>query len=493
MTVSLPHDGVRAFSLGRVDRLAPGVVVCAILLYVALIFVVRLSLSPYLEIDEAQFLGAVDLRFVYGNSHPPLYNWLVRGALEVTGWRWALSVALVKAVLLAATHLFIFDAARRILGTGGGIVALAAAALMPQVSWMSAHTLAHSVLVMAASAGIVHAVVRIAVRPTAGAFIALGLTAGVGMLAKFNIALLIAPLAIALVADPFMRARIRRPAALWAPALFVLLAGPALVASALHFAASTERMEKLYRHSLFAPVDLPLVGIDGLLALLLAILASGGIVLGLILLFGDRMSPLGEITDAVRRTLWRTMGIGLAGFALFIFATDMSAVAERYLTPLMMPLPVLAAISLSTWRWRGILILTGAIAFLAVPVGMAGMVAFDKHRWARPYDAVATEIAASAPVGAITVEGAAEDLAANITLGLRRAGRTAAVVTDRLSAPGPVLVRVWAGHDPLPDDFWPDPVGVCPVATLTPAPPFLNFTKRTMPVTAVIYTAAACG
>ena len=107
-------------------------------------------------------MGAVDLRLVYGNSHPPLYNWLVRGALEATGWNWALSVALVRAALLAATYLLVFDAARRLAGVEGGVLAVAAAALLPQVSWMAAHTLAHSILVMAAAAGVVHALVILA-------------------------------------------------------------------------------------------------------------------------------------------------------------------------------------------------------------------------------------------------------------------------------------------------------------------------------------------
>ncbi|MCF3932166.1 glycosyltransferase family 39 protein [Acuticoccus sp. M5D2P5] len=492
MTATIRFPEAHAFRLPQIDRLAPGTVVAAILLYVAALFVLRLSLSPFLEIDEAQFMGAVDFRLVYDNSHPPLYNWLVRVALDLTGWRWALAVALVKAALLAATHLFIFDAARRLLGTGGGIVALAAAALLPQVSWMSAHTLAHSVLVMAAAAAVVNALVRIAVRPSAPAFALLGLAAGIGAIAKFNMALLLVPLAIAIATDPFMRERFHRTAALLAPLIGLVIATPAWIAAALDFADSTERMEKLYRHNVFEIVDLPVLGIDGVLMLTLAILAWGGVVLALIAAFGETPEHQGEIATSVRRVLWRTIGIGLVLTFVFVLGSDMSAVAERYLTPLLMPLPLLAALALSSWRWRGVLVVAGALAFVAVLFGMVGMVAFDKHRWARPYDAVGAAIAADAPDGRITVASPVPDLAANVTLALRRAGRQAVVEGDRLAEQGPLLVLLWLGHDPLPAGEWEAPGPLCPVATLTPDPKLLNLTGRTMPVTAAIYRRGTC-
>ncbi|MEM6849942.1 MAG: glycosyltransferase family 39 protein, partial [Pseudomonadota bacterium] len=121
-----------------IDRISARTVVAAVVAYVVLLMVLRLSLSPYLEIDEAQFFGQVDFRLVYANSHPPLYNWVLRLVLEATGWSWALSVALVKGVLLAAIHLLVFDTARRIGGVPAGVGALAVAALCPQISWMAA-------------------------------------------------------------------------------------------------------------------------------------------------------------------------------------------------------------------------------------------------------------------------------------------------------------------------------------------------------------------
>ncbi|MBJ3776830.1 glycosyltransferase family 39 protein [Acuticoccus mangrovi] len=472
------------------DRLPAAAVVAAILFYVGLVMAVRLSLSPFLEIDEAQFMGAVDLRLVYGNSHPPLYNWLVRGALELTGWNWPLSVALVKGSLLAATHLLTFDAARRVAGVAGGVVALAAAALMPQVSWMSAHTLAHSVLVMAAAAGVVHATVLIAARPSPAAFAWLGLAAGVGALGKYNIAFLIVPLAVAVAATPAIRRSFATPAAWLAPVVFVLLAGPALVAAALHLGASTERLEKLYVESgLTGALDVPFVGFDGFLSLLLAILASAGLVLAALIVGGRR--PAGEAA-AVERVLTLTLFIGLALAAVGVLAADVHLVRERYLTPLLVTVPLIAALELGRWRWRGLFVAAGVAAFLAVPIGIVAMTMLDKHRFARPYQAVGDAIAAAAPAGRITVASPLPDLAVNTALALRYAGRDAVAEGDRVHPPGTVLVRLWPGHRELPEGVWDEPAGLCEAARLAPDPALRNWTRRTMPVTVRIYTAEAC-
>ncbi|HMF68685.1 MAG TPA: glycosyltransferase family 39 protein, partial [Phyllobacterium sp.] len=128
----------------------------AIVLYILVILVLRLFLSRFMEIDEAQFVGEVDFAWNYGNSHPPLYNWLVRLALELTGWNWVLAVALVRLSLLGLYHWLSFDTARRLGGDRAGVLALTVSALLPQIVWMSIQTTAHTILVISASIGIVH-------------------------------------------------------------------------------------------------------------------------------------------------------------------------------------------------------------------------------------------------------------------------------------------------------------------------------------------------
>ena len=86
-------------NLKKIDRFAARTP-RLILAYMLILIGLRVSLSPFLEIDEAEMVGNTDFRLLYANFHPPLYNWLLRVVLEITSWNWALSCALVKYPLL---------------------------------------------------------------------------------------------------------------------------------------------------------------------------------------------------------------------------------------------------------------------------------------------------------------------------------------------------------------------------------------------------------
>lgn len=454
----------------------PLLIVAAILAYILLITGVRLGLSPFLEIDEAQFVGAVDIRLVYENSHPPLYNWLVRLALEASGGHWSVAVASVRAVLLLATYLLVFDSGRRLGGAVAGTLAVAMLAFMPQISWMSAHTLAHSILVTAAAAGIVNGLVRLSSGPNWSAYLVIGLSCVVGFLAKPNIAVLIAAALLAMLCDRFWWQRLASPWAFLVPALVAALAGPALYAMAQTAAGSTERIAKLYVEGPFAALDIPGLGIDGVLSLVLSALASAGLVLALVVLFGRRRPQLGVEAEAASRLLWRTMFIGLAIWAAGALAADVSLIHERYLSPVLMPLPVLAAVRLMAWRRWPLLAGVAALAFLAVPVGMAAMSAFDQHRFARPYDALAAQILAQTPPGRILVDASRESLAANMSLAFTRAGRPAWVAKDRHAPMTDVTVVLAPGRG----DALPAPPGLCARSAATVSAPIRNVAGRPM-------------
>ena len=121
------------------------------------------------------------------------------------------------------------------------------------------------------------------------------------------------------------------------------------------------------------------------------------------------------------------------------------------------------------------------------------MFLFDTHRFARPYDALAMPIAASAPQGTLEVRSQASDLAANIVVSLRRLGRDAALATDRLAsdrlASRSAIVEIDPASWPMPPQ--PDE-GFCLDVPLEIGAPYDNFTGRMMSVNASIYTPAAC-
>ena len=268
----------RKFSMASLDgppinwsklaRLAPR----AIVLYILAILVLRLFLSRFMEIDEAQFVGEVAFAWNYGNSHPPMYNWLVRLALELTGWNWVLAVALVRLSLLGLYHWLSFDTARRLGGDRAGVLALTASAFLPQIVWMSIQTTAHTILVISASIGIVHAFALLREGKGTRAYIWFGIWAAIGALAKYNFFIFLVSFLIAAVMTPTIRRQLFQRRIWISIAIFIAAFTPVIVASLnAPLAATAGRMHKLAQAiGYLESFDLPRVGIDGLASLLIS-------------------------------------------------------------------------------------------------------------------------------------------------------------------------------------------------------------------------------
>ncbi|MEL6978296.1 MAG: glycosyltransferase family 39 protein [Pseudomonadota bacterium] len=423
--------------------------------YAVALLALRLSLSPFLEIDEAQFVGQVDWRLVYANSHPPLYNWALRGLLEATGWNWPLSTGLLKYALLCAYYLLAWDAARRLGGPMAGMMAVAAAAFLPQIVWQSAHTLAHSIMVLTGSMAIGHAVILIWERPSLGRYVWLGAAAALGALAKFNFFLFAAPLMLVIALEPEARRRVFERPAWIALALFIVATTPSFIAAALDLEASAGRLSKLYSSSEGPWYDPPWLGLDGFVSLLVASIAWAG-PLAMVWALARWRSPrevVGALPNAAPlRLLARAMALGMIAFALIVLAADMHKVHERYLTPILAVAPVwLAArypLGGAARRWVAGL---AGVAFLGALIGVFAMVSNEKHRYAIPYQAIAAEIErAGAPPAPILA--ARHSDVANLTLALGWRGAAApryAAVEDR-------ALLVWRGDRSPPMRLAPE-------------------------------------
>jgi hypothetical protein len=187
----------------------------------------RLALSSSLTADDArEAVLAQSLEWGYQARQPPLYNWLVWGAFRLLG-PGLLALTLLKYAVLVLAFWLVYLVARRVLRdprlrTLGAFSFL----LVFPISWTIHEALTHSVAVLAACAGTAYAVLRVAERPTPGAFALLGLAMGTGALAKFTypvflVALLLAALSLA----PF-RERLLRPALLVTAAVGALAVLP---------------------------------------------------------------------------------------------------------------------------------------------------------------------------------------------------------------------------------------------------------------------------
>jgi hypothetical protein len=145
----------------------PGGTLFLILLWAGLHTLLRLSLSSTLTADDArEAVLAQSLRWGYQARQPPLYNWLVWGAFRLIG-PGLLALTLLKYLLLVLAFWLVYLTARTIvddprLATLGTFALI----LLLPIGWTVHEALTHSVLVLAACAGTVCALVRVAGAPS---------------------------------------------------------------------------------------------------------------------------------------------------------------------------------------------------------------------------------------------------------------------------------------------------------------------------------------
>jgi 4-amino-4-deoxy-L-arabinose transferase-like glycosyltransferase len=447
----VPHQ-----QLERLARYTPAL----ILAYFTIQFLIRVGFSGNLETDEAEFVGRTYLALGYGNSHPPLYNWLVRGALELTGGHWACAVALVKGVLLGGTYLLSFDLARRVTGRSlPGLIVVASFMLLPQVVWKSQITLAHSVLLMFAVVGTLHAVVLIAQRGDLRSFLWLGTAAAIGALAKYNFLVMLMAILLAAFTVPYLRARLLSAKLFLSLAVFLLLVSPHLIWALHHIEESTKRIAKLDRtDKMFGIVDVPFIGLDGFLTLVGAVIAWAAPLL--LAWFAIRRFAGPSETDAQRSVdtpatpfgdfFGRSVLIGVGAFAAIILVFDFHAVHERYLTPMLMPLPFWLAL-----RWPmdvaprapvQFLRLAGAIALLMMTAWPL-WIAFGREQLAYPYASFASALPRTEGVP-LALLSDQEKYAANLAIRLSDAG-----IFGEIERPGEIAVLWRQKSDRVPDNL----------------------------------------
>jgi lipopolysaccharide core galacturonosyltransferase RgtB len=179
----------------------------AIFLTYALLHVgIRLLAPGAVEHDEAeQVLLSQAIALGYG-KHPPLYAWLQHGVFQVLGVG-VLGLAVLKHACLLGIYGGTYWAARRVQGTAGlATLTVLSLWLVPALVWEAPRDLTHSVLAAALAPPTVQLLVGLVDRPAAWRYVALGVTLGLGVLAKYNFALFAAILLGAALSVPAFRA-----------------------------------------------------------------------------------------------------------------------------------------------------------------------------------------------------------------------------------------------------------------------------------------------
>jgi len=303
------------------------------------LLVTRVLLSGGLELDESEQMVLTQAwRWGYG-PQPPLYVWLQSLFFGLFGVS-IFSLALLKNALLFLTYFLLFRIARDILGDVrlAGMAALALF-LSPQYGWEFSRTLTHTVLATALAVTLLAIVLDLKKGPTTLKYTAMGAVAGLGLLAKYNFALLPGALFLAGLSLPGWR-RITADRR-----IFLSIAAAAVVFSghALWIMRNTESAVSFARKMEISQ-DPGLTGyIQGTLDL---VVAAVGLFWPLLLVYLLILLPLGQSGQPetrggeVQALLGRTMAVVLGFCLAVVLITELTRFNDRWLAPLLFFFPV---------------------------------------------------------------------------------------------------------------------------------------------------------
>ncbi len=344
--------------------------------YYVLNFVLRTFVSDSLQLDEAeQLIVTQEWRWGYG-SQPPLYNWLQKLVFLALGPS-VLSLALLKNLLLYGIVVFTFLTAREVFGPGSdaGDSALALM-LIPGLVWESQRDQTHLVLATLLSVATFYLFLRMTRSRQAWLFATCGAVAGLGVLAKYNFALVLAALFVAAGSLRNIRGAFNVRNGLW------FLAGFLTVTFA-HFWWMYSQWELVltqsesFEQQLESPLNATLLGVG---QVLLRIVEYGAV--PVLIFAGYRLTAArrktGELANpAGLELLRRSVLVGLALVLVIVVVFQVTKVKARWLQPMLIVLPILlvgAARPYLTVAGRFRLLALVCAVLVAVPALLYGRV-----------------------------------------------------------------------------------------------------------------------
>jgi 4-amino-4-deoxy-L-arabinose transferase-like glycosyltransferase len=352
---------------GWVDRLATHAPL-ALVGYFALGAALRALTPGGLGLDEAQIMvHAQSLEWGYG-PQPPLYAWLQHGAFALLGEGKG-ALAAVKYGLLAVALSSVWAAARLAGATARtALVAALALLLVPGIAWEAQRALTHTPLALACAALATALFVLVRRRPSPAGHLGLGLMLGAGLLAKWNVVFV----AVGLVGAMVLRAP-RRP---WAALLVVAVALLAVTPTALWYVAAWGQAERaagtldVARAAGWGAVPQAL---GAFAQAVLAMLGLVAVVFALLLARRPAQPAPARVDPALRGDLTTAVAITAAAVLAAVSASGSLEVKERWLTPVLFAVPLVAVFwgetRLTAARVRR---LVGAVAVLVLAL-LAGL------------------------------------------------------------------------------------------------------------------------
>jgi lipopolysaccharide core galacturonosyltransferase RgtB len=352
----------------------PGLVFALLAAYFTLHILLRLALPASLELDEGQQIFLSQWLAAGYDSQPPFYNWVQYGVIRILGTS-VLSLTLLKNAMLFASYVLVgLGALLLVRDRRVGAVAALSVLVLPQISFEAQRDLTHTVAVIFATCLFIYAFLRVLKAPGAGAYLLTGVAIGVGMISKYNFALLPGAVFLAVLAHPAFRARLF-------DMRLLLSAGAALVIVLPHavwFIGNVEGATANTVQKMTGGAPDSFVAQIGLGVLSFAV-STAAFVGPMAILFwiacGRDFPRLLRAGNEWTRLILSTWGFAIAALATLVVVFGVTDLRDRWLIPLFLLLPLylslkLDAAGLDTGRALRRVLTVAAVVMVFVPLAL---------------------------------------------------------------------------------------------------------------------------
>ena len=186
----------------------PDAVILLLAGYFCLEFIVRMLMPHAMRYDESQQAFFSQWLTSGYDSQPPLYNWLQTAFVSVFGLSLAI-ISIVKNLVLFVLYVSYYRLARLVLADKlFAVIATLSLLTIPQLFWEAQRDLTHTVAQMVTINLFLYGVIRTIKMPSWSGYLITGLALGLGMLSKYNFALLAAATIVAVLMHTQGRARL---------------------------------------------------------------------------------------------------------------------------------------------------------------------------------------------------------------------------------------------------------------------------------------------
>jgi len=314
-------------------------------IYFAVNVALRLALPSSLELDEGQQLFLAQWLAVGYDTQPPFYNWLQYGVVQVLGDT-VLALSLLKNLMLFCCYALVGAAAHLVIRNKAlAIIAVLGLLTIPQIVFESQRDLTHSVAVLFAACLFIYALFGALKHPNVFSYLLTGIAIGIGMISKYNFALLPAAAFIAILFEAEFRGRLIN----WRMALTIIAAAAIVTPHAIWFLdnvdlATGRTLGKLTQD---AAADRASQITGGLFSLAVALIAFGALtVLAYWISFGRRFHESWIASSPWTRLIGRMFLILIAALILLVIFGGASQIKDRWLTPFFFMLPLYLSLKL---------------------------------------------------------------------------------------------------------------------------------------------------